>query len=444
MDTSWPLVKMLYDISEENYDRTISAYHFWMDLGAAHGGMSNHRLYNDILGSASTKRNSITAPWWYQSTITYNGLSQYTPQGHLIHKNARLLLRFITDAELDSALSTQAIGLHDQLCRESLEQFFRQSLDYIPGGPEEPTSAQLCEFYSRVNLIAHWVNLGYAKLENVRDHILQSLALQPTVYPHQLNSLMILLKISGATFAAYVDPSVMDRCCDLLKPSNLSKQLVLIELAAVRALILTVEINYERCGLQEVLRLRESGWEGLPPPPILRGTQPGVAVPGSQDPAATPVATSLGLPSIGEQPQPPTLPSPSPDIPSGWSPRSSVPPSPSTSITALSEFTIADSLDDEPVLEPETTTPHEPILEPETITPHDTFYLDDGSVEVLCGKTLFRVHTSALSFHSPVLRQMFSPANLTTAESPNGCPRIVSSGTPTDFATLLKVVYIPE
>ena len=133
-----------------------------------------------------------------------------------------------------------------------------------------------------------------------------------------------------------------------------------------------------------------------------------------------------------EQPRSPTLPSPAPDIPPGESPRSSAPPSPSTSITALSDFTIADSLDDES------------ILEPETITPHDTFYLDDGSVEVVCGKTLFRVHTSALSFHSPVLRQMFSPANLTTVESPNGCPRIVSSDTPTDFATLLKVVYLPE
>ena len=146
----------------------------------------------------------------------------------------------------------------------------------------------------------------------------------------------------------------------------------------------------------------------------------------------TPVATSLGLPSIREQSQPPTLPSPAPDIPSGWSPRASAPSSPSTSITALSDFTIADSLDDEP------------ILEPETITPHDVFYLDDGSVGVVCDKTLFRVHTSALSFHSPVLRQMFSQANLTAAESPNGCPRVMSSGSPTDFATLLKVIYLPE
>ena len=98
----------------------------------------------------------------------------------------------------------------------------------------------------------------------------------------------------------------------------------------------------------------------------------------------------------------------------------------------MSDFTIADNLDDEP------------IPEPEIITPHDTFYLDDGGVEVLCGKTLFRVHSSVLSFHSPVLREIFSPANLVAAESPNGCPRIVSSDIPVDFATFLKIVYLPE
>ena len=224
----------------------------------------------------------------------------------------------------------------------------------------------------------------------------------------------------------------MDRCCDLLKPSNLEGKLVLTELAEVSALVLTIKTSYECSRLQEVLRLRESGWEGLPPPPILRNVQPEITVQESQDPAATPVATSLGLPGVGQQSQSSTLPSLALDISSGSSPESSAPPSPSTSITALSDFTIADSLDDES------------ILEPETITPHDMFYLDDGSVEVLCGKTLFRVHAGALSFHSPALRQMFSSANLTTVESPNGCPRIVSSDISTDFATLLKVVYLPE
>ena len=165
---------------------------------------------------------------------------------------------------------------------------------------------------------------------------------------------------------------------------------------------------------------------------MLRSTKPGTAIPKSQDHVATPVVTSLGLQSLGEQSRTSTPPSPTSPHPPGESPKSSVPPSPSASITALSDFTIPDSPDDEPV------------LEPETITHHDTFYLDDGSVEVLCAKTLFRVHTSTLSFHSPVLRQIFSPANLTSAESPNGCPRIVSSDTPNDFVTLLKVIYLPE
>lgn len=64
-------------------------------------------------------------------------------------------------------------------------------------------------------------------------------------------------------------------------------------------------------------------------------------------------------------------------------------------------------------------------------------------MEVLCGNKLFRVHTTILSFHSPALRRMFAQANLAAAESPNGCPRILSSGTAKDFATLLRMIYFP-
>ena len=58
-----------------------------------------------------------------------------------------------------------------------------------------------------------------------------------------------------------------------------------------------------------------------------------------QDPAPTPVATSLGLPGMIEQPQTPALSSPVPETPS-------TPPSPSTSTTTMSDFTIADNLDE--------------------------------------------------------------------------------------------------
>ena len=113
------------------------------------------------------------------------------------------------------------------------------------------------------------------------------------------------------------------------------------------------------------------------------------------------------------------------------------------SISTLSDFTVADSSGDESSIAPTfvNSSEDEPLM---AVVPHETFYLDDGNVEVLCGNTLFRVHASALSFHSPELRRMFAQTSLATAESPNGCPRILSSDPATDFATLLGIVYLPE
>lgn len=79
---------------------------------------------------------------------------------------------------------------------------------------------------------------------------------------------------------------------------------------------------------------------------------------------------------------------------------------------------------------------------PET-TPRRDFRLEDGNVELLCGKTLFRAYTTILSLHSPVLRRMFAPISLTAAGSPGGCPGIMSSDTAEYFATLLKMIYLP-
>ena len=112
----------------------------------------------------------------------------------------------------------------------------------------------------------------------------------------------------------------------------------------------------------------------------------------------------------------------------------------------MSDFTIADVSDDESPTGPTLadTSDNEPLVDPTAVAPHETFYLDDGNVEVLCGNTLFRVHVSSLSFHSPALRRMFAQTNLATAESPNGCPRIRSSDTAEDFATLLKMIYLPR
>ena len=193
------------------------------------------------------------------------------------------------------------------------------------------------------------------------------------------------------------------------------------------------DVQGTKTKFQEVINLRERGWEGLPPPPAFTTGKSKPTGEDQKDPNATPVVTSLGLPKGHPEPH---IPHPPPLEPittseAGAAPTSPITQSPSLSVSALSDFTIADTSDDE-----------SPI-DPAIITPHGTFYLEDDSVEVLCGNTLFRVHTSILSFHSPALRRMFSQTSLASAESPNGCPRISSSDSPTDFATLLKMIYLP-
>ena len=118
---------------------------------------------------------------------------------------------------------------------------------------------------------------------------------------------MILLKISGATLVAYADPSIIGRCCDLLRSSNPSDGTILPELAKVRTLAFVMKMDYECLGLQGILQFQENGWEGLPLPPVLRGAEPTDTVLKSQDAVATQVATSLGPPEVGEQSQSPVL-----------------------------------------------------------------------------------------------------------------------------------------
>jgi len=78
-----------------------------------------------------------------------------------------------------------------------------------------------------------------------------------------------------------------------------------------------------------------------------------------------------------------------------------------------------------------------------TPTRHETFYLEDGNVEVVCGHTIFRVHSPIVSFSSPILRDMLSPSTLLNAPMPEGCPRIVFKDSAEDFAVLLNMIYTP-
>ena len=74
---------------------------------------------------------------------------------------------------------------------------------------------------------------------------------------------------------------------------------------------------------------------------------------------------------------------------------------------------------------------------------HETFYLGDGNVEIVCGQTIFRVHSPVISFSSPNLRNILSSSALLSAPTPEGCPRVVFKDDADDFSVLLKMIYTP-
>ena len=76
-------------------------------------------------------------------------------------------------------------------------------------------------------------------------------------------------------------------------------------------------------------------------------------------------------------------------------------------------------------------------------TRHNTFYFEDGNVEIVCEHTLFRVHSTTISFSSAKFREILSPSVLLHAPISGGCPRITVTGTVQDFAVLLTMIYTP-
>lgn len=77
-----------------------------------------------------------------------------------------------------------------------------------------------------------------------------------------------------------------------------------------------------------------------------------------------------------------------------------------------------------------------------TTTHHERFYLEDGDIEIICGHTIFRVHSPIVSFSSPIIRDILSESTLVTPRSQR-CPRVVFEDSAEDFAVLLKMIYTP-
>ena len=197
---------LVSSISERNYDQTFDCLRFWFE---------------------TTQTYSQKYPDQILDTLFHNkGTGGIQPGNNiLIHSTAHLVVRFAGDAESDNTLAPHAVGLQSRLCARILQEFLWDGMGIVQCIASGYWYS-LEQFLAGVNFIAHWANLGYVEESAIRNHILQSLISHPEkLYDHQADALIILFKLAGATFEKYVDPSVVDRCFELLKghPSNNAK-----------------------------------------------------------------------------------------------------------------------------------------------------------------------------------------------------------------------------
>ena len=113
-------------------------------------------------------------------------------------------------------------------------------------------------------------------------------------------------------------------------------------------------------------------------------------------------------------------------------PPAGTPSSPTLSISTISDLTPTELGDDTGEGSSE-----------QMIVRHETFYFEDGNVEIISGGTIFRVHSTIVSFSSPKLRDILSRSALIHAPTPEGPPRITITDSAVDFTALLKMIYMP-
>ena len=211
------------NLSEKNYDETFAEYRLWFDIGTAHNYLNDeNQVANDVRGIIQS---NLLRP----------------DNGDLIHPAIHLYLRFVGDIEVDPTMSAQMPKLTRSF-EAAVDRCFEEHLsmaaysDYIDSQPPKYQGNNLAEltqrkvtFFEEINLIACWANLGYVKRAVIRDHILQSLVSRPKLYDHQADAIIILFKVAGATFGTFADPSVVDRCLEVLKnhySNNASRSLL--------------------------------------------------------------------------------------------------------------------------------------------------------------------------------------------------------------------------
>jgi hypothetical protein len=209
-------------LSDQSYKQPPTFYLLWSEIGRTYFENPFNQVFDAIWNKRSTKATK-----------------------RLIHPTALSILRFASDAEPDQIPAPQNSGLQHRLYAKTLQEFFNSNLtavwhmtdewreenikcyglDYV----QRTRDSNKHYFYGDTNFIAHWANFGYVEEAAIRNHILQSLISHPKLHGHQADALIILFKLAGATFEAYVDPAVVDRCFELLTdnytPASMDREL---------------------------------------------------------------------------------------------------------------------------------------------------------------------------------------------------------------------------
>jgi len=190
-------IEGIFSDQKLDYERSLASYRLWFDIKRTYRQIPTDQIIDDIW-SNYRQMNIRNSPSWDKFTCPAT----------------QLILRLTGDLESDLILAPYNSGLQSRLCKKVIQEFFINNILSVKSGYG---AGYMCYLSPDVSLIAHWANLGYVEEHAIRNHILQSLISHSELYHHQADALCILFQVAGATFEAYVETSVVDRCFELLK-----------------------------------------------------------------------------------------------------------------------------------------------------------------------------------------------------------------------------------
>jgi len=175
------------------------------------------RLLSPLAGYSTTLRQVPSDPTLDKIRNNRTTSSIDPANGKLTRPTAHLVPRFAGDAESAHVLDPHTSGLQSRLCAWSLGEISSGNASIAWYNGHGSGCSPTGEFYTDINLIAHWANLRRVEEAATRNHIIQSLISHSKLHDHQADALVILFKLAGATFEAYADPSVVNCCFELIK-----------------------------------------------------------------------------------------------------------------------------------------------------------------------------------------------------------------------------------